>query len=66
MYVAGTRIGILNFEVLKKPFETAILAAGFNFSHGHFITNAGFDKQFENVFYWEEPYQSYLAWKAGY
>ena len=42
------------------------MAAGFNFSHGHLITNAGFDKEFENVFHWEEGYQAYLAWKAGY
>ena len=28
--------------------------------------NASYDKAFENVFVWEEPYQIYLTWKAGY
>ena len=66
MYVPGSREVNKNHLAITKPIETAILAAGFNFSHGHLITNAGYDKAFENVFYWEEQYQAYLAWKAGY
>ena len=66
MYVPGSRPVEMNNEEITKPLETGILAAGFNFSHGHLITNAGYDKDFENVFYWEEQYQAYLAWKAGY
>ena len=66
MFVPGTREYVRNSGVFTRPIETATLAAGFNFSHGHLITNAGYDKDFENVFYWEEQYQSYLAWKAGY
>ena len=66
MYVPGSRELQMNAATITKPVESAILAAGFNFSHGHLITNAGYDKELENVFYWEEPYQSYLAWKAGY
>ena len=56
----------MNDYYLTRPWETAFIAAGFNFSHGHLITNAGYDKEFENLFYWEEQYQAYLAWKAGY
>ena len=66
MYVPASRNVVKNENEITKPVETAILAAGFNFSHGHLITNAGYDKEFENVFYWEEQYQGYLAWKAGY
>ena len=66
MYATGARLVSRNNQELTKPFETAIYGANFNFSHGHLITNAGYDKDFDNVFYWEEPYQAYLAWKAGY
>ena len=52
--------------MLLRPFETASITGGFNFSHGHLIKNAGYDAEFNNVFIWEEPYQGYLAWKAGY
>ena len=56
MFVPGTREYVRNSGVFTRPIETATLAAGFNFSHGHLITNAGYDKDFENVFYWEEQY----------
>ena len=58
----------MNNEAITKPIETMMYAAGFAFSHGHFITNAGYDEGYANanVFYWEEQYQAYLAWKAGY
>ena len=56
MYVPGARKVVRNQEAIKKPIETPILAAGFNFSFGHLITNAGYDKEFENLFYWEEQY----------
>ena len=55
-----------NKEWFTKPFETGGFSGNFVFSYGHFLVNAGYDKQFSNVFQWEEPYQTYLAWKAGY
>ena len=54
MFVPGSREYVRNSNVLTRPISTPIIAAGFNFSHGHLITNAGFDKEFENVFNWEE------------
>ena len=56
MPTAGSRAIDRNHFLISRPFETGILSAGFNFSHGHFILNAGYDKDFENVFLWEEPY----------
>ena len=52
--------------MLERPFETAVFTGGTVFSHGHFILNAGYSQTFDNIFNWEEPYQTYLAWKAGY
>ena len=52
--------------LLERPFETAVFTGGTVFSHGHFILNAGYSQTFDNIFNWEEPYQTYLAWKAGY
>ena len=54
VFVPSGRENVRNPDVLTRPISTPILAAGFNFSHGHLITNAGFDKEFENVFNWEE------------
>ena len=54
MYVPGSREMVDNSLLLTRPINTPMIAAGFNFSHGHLITNAGFDKEFENVFLWEE------------
>ena len=36
----------LDFNYLKRPFEVAIMAAGYNFSHGHLIKNAPFSSEF--------------------
>ena len=62
--------GFRNIEerenMINRPFESSVFSGGFNFSHGHLIKNAGYDKAFDFVFNWEEPYQGYLAWKAGY
>ena len=55
-----------NEDWFVKPFESGCLAGGFVFSHGHFILNAGYSKEFDNIYQWEEPFLSYLAWKAGY
>ena len=53
-------------DMIERPFESHSYSANFCFSHGHLITNAGYDKNYDFVFNWEEPYQSYLTWKAGY
>ena len=45
-----------NEDWLVKPFETGCLGGGFVFSHGHYILNAGYSKEFSNVFEWEEPF----------
>ena len=55
-----------NSKWFTRPFEVATLTGHFIFSHGHFILNAGYSTHFNTVFQWEEPYQTYLAWKAGY
>ena len=66
MFIIGGRTLDFNDALLIRPFETAVMAAGYNFSHGHLIKNAPFSSECENVFNWEEPLQTYLAWKAGY
>ena len=55
-----------NAEKLTRPFLNPAYSGHFNFSYGHFLLNAGYEGKFENVFSWEEPYQAYLAFKAGY
>ena len=55
-----------NTNWIKRPFESGWISGGFIFSHGHYIHNAGYSDDLNNVFQWEEPYQTYLAWKAGY
>ena len=57
-----------NVDKLTKPFASPGYSGHFNFSHGKFLLDAGYDTQFSNIgiFKWEEPYQAYLAWKAGY
>ena len=42
--------------MIDRPFESSVFSGGFNFSHGHLIENAGYDKAFDFVFNWEEPY----------
>ena len=56
MFASGSRNIDKNQLEITRPFESGALAAGFNFSHGHYILNAGYDTDFENVFLWEEPY----------
>ena len=52
--------GFRNIEerenMINRPFESSVFSGGFNFSHGHLIKNAGYDKAFDFVFNWEEPY----------
>ena len=55
-----------NAEKMIRPFESSCFSGHLAFSHGHYILNAGYDVNFDNVFSWEEPYQTYLSWKAGY
>ena len=55
-----------NDDTFEKPYESPVISAGFMFSYGHLIENAGYSQQFDHVFNWEEPFQAYLAWKAGY
>ena len=55
-----------NEDWFVRPFEQSGFAGGFVFSHGHLILNAGYSKHFDNVYAWEEPFQYYLLWKAGY
>ena len=64
--VSGTRAIDRNDLMISRPFNTGIYSANMNFSHGHYILNAGYDKEYDNVFLWEEPYQIYKTWKAGY
>ena len=66
MPVIGVRMIDRNSEKLVRPFESSQIAAGMIFSHGNWIKNAGYSKEYENVFNWEEFLQTYLAWKAGY
>lgn len=66
MAVVGGRNIEYNLHKIKVPYETPSFAGGFSFSYGHFILNAGYDRNVDNIFIWEEPYQTYLAWKAGY
>ena len=66
MPVVGGRAIEYNLHKIDVPYETPSFAGGFSFSHGHYILNAGYDCNFDNIFIWEEPYQTYLAWKAGY
>ena len=51
---------------MVRPFESSCFSGHLVFSHGHYILNAGYDVNYDNVFSWEEPYQTYLTWKAGY
>ena len=55
-----------NHDKLVRPFENHGFAGHFVFSSGHLLLNAGYDGDYNYVFYWEETYQAYLAWKAGY
>ena len=55
-----------NFDKLAKPSENHAYSAHFVFSYGHLLLNAGYESNVNYVFHWEEPYQGYLAWKAGY
>ena len=55
-----------NVDKLIKPFKGSSFAGGFNFSFGHYISNVGYDSQFDHVWTWEETYQFYMSWKAGY
>ena len=66
MSIAGGQNIDRNLYKLDKPIESGHYSGNFAFSYGHLILNAGYDKNFDNVFNWEEPYQTYLAWKAGY
>ena len=68
MTVLGGRDIIKNKEKLVRPFESVHFSANFNFSHGHFLKNAGYQVPSGNgnIFTHEEPYQTYRAWKAGY
>ena len=66
MAVIGGRHIEYNLHKLKVPYETPSFAGGFSFSHGHFIVNAGYVQDIDNIFIWEEPFQTYRAWKAGY
>ena len=47
-----------NVEKLTKPFASPAYSGHFNFSHGKFLLDAGYDTQFANIgiFIWEEPY----------
>ena len=51
---------------LVKPFESNAFSGHSTFSLGHYILNAGYSGAVDNIFAWEEPYQTYLTWKAGY
>ena len=57
-----------NVDRLSKPFINPAYSGHFNFSLGRFLLDAGYDTYFTNaiIFNWEEPYQAFLAWKAGY
>ena len=66
MVVAGGQMIDQNQGLLEKPIESGHYSGNFCFSYGHLILNAGYSKEFDNIFNWEEPYQTYLAWKAGY
>ena len=66
MPVHGIRVLERNSDKMVRPFESSVVVGGMNFSHGHFILNAGYRQEYENVFSWEEQLQTYLAWKAGY
>ena len=66
MAVIGGRNIEFNLDKIKVPYESASFAGGFSFSHGHYILNAGYVSDVDNIFIWEEPLQTYLAWKAGY
>ena len=45
-----------NVSKMTRPFRSTHFAAGFNFSYGHLILNAGYLEPIANVFNWEEPY----------
>ena len=66
MPVNGIRSFDRNADKMVRPFESSEYCAGLNFSHGHLIKNAGYRREYSNVFKWEEPLQTYLAFKAGY
>ena len=57
-----------NANKLSKPVVSYAYSGHFNFSMGKYLIDAGYDTAFtgKSVFNWEEPYQAYLAWKAGY
>ena len=55
-----------NRDKIRKPFEFHGYSAHFVFSYGHLLMNAGYDRDVNYLFFWEEPYQRYLTWKAGY
>ena len=64
--VIGVRVLNFNSDKMVKPFESPWVTANMNFSHGHFILNAGYREEYENVFSWEEDLLTYFSWKAGY
>ena len=66
MPLHGGRIIDHNSDKLVRPFESSTFSGHAAFSHGHYILNAGYSVTIDNIFSWEEPYQSYLSWKAGY
>ena len=39
-----------NRDKLTRPFKTHAYSGHFNFSHGHFLLNAGYDDKYNNVF----------------
>ena len=41
-------------QKLKKPFECLFYAAGFNFSRGKLIEEAGYTDEVDNLFFGEE------------
>ena len=62
----GVRALDRNADRMVRPFESCCFSGHLAFSHGHYILNAGYAAAYDNVFSWEEPYQGYLSWKAGY
>ena len=62
----GVRTIDRNSDAMVRPFESNSFSGHLVFSHGHYILNAGYDGNYDNIFSWEEPYQTYLSWKAGY
>ena len=66
MPVHGVRGLDRNADKMVRPFESSGFSAHCAFSHGHYIKNAGYSGEVDNIFSWEEPLQGYLSWKAGY